>query len=73
MANTWFRLGITQETVDQCKNLSMVESNGKSRDYWSASLNFLKHIEHSSYSDLTVSQRNWARNIVRDLKNKALQ
>ena len=67
MPNTWERLGINQKTLDQCDNIAISGSS-----YWFNSLHFLKSIKNTKYSDLTVDQRNWARDIVRKLKNKEM-
>ncbi len=67
MVNSWERLGIDQSAVDKCNKLAETLPGEKSRKYWTACSNFIKSIEYTSFSDLVVSQRNWARNIVKDL------
>lgn len=72
MPNSWERLRITQETVDECNNLANNSASEKSRRYWDGCGIFLNNIKKSNYGDLVVSQRNWARQIVRELREKKL-
>lgn len=72
MANSWERLGIDESILIKLENLSEHSATGKSRRYWQAARNFIKSIEKTSFSDLVISQRNWARNILIELKQEGV-
>lgn len=70
MNNSWERLDIDEKTIKKRDDLAVSSATEKSRRYWQAARNFLKSIEKTSFSDLVISQRNWARNILVDLRQK---
>jgi hypothetical protein len=72
MPNSWERLGIVQENVEECNNLANYSTGEKSRRYWTGCGVFLENIKKQSFDNLTRAQRNWARQIVRELGEKKL-
>ncbi len=72
MPNVWEQLGITDQTVDECRKMSHSDASEKKRKFWAFRASLLLNIKDKPRSELSTPQINEARDAVRELKNKAM-